>query len=141
MAKALGNDKRLFVNTSGTTFAELKGQGKLTMGRSTDKIDGSTKDTGSYKVSFPSQQDVTLTQEFVTDLPDPALAAVFTAAKSRASVRFQIRDGDLSDTKVVFDCVMNIGNFNRDLGVNELDAGSFELYAAVAPTVDLLASA
>ena len=141
MPKRLGNDTRLYVNTTGSTFVELKSQGSLTIERSTDQIDTSTKDTGAYKTSIMSQQALTLKQEGVLDVPDPALQAIYDASRTRAPIRVQVRDGDFSSTKVQFDGVMNVGNFNRGEPINEKATYSFDLVAAQAPTVDLLASA
>jgi TP901-1 family phage major tail protein len=140
MPKRLGNDVRMFVNTTGVTFVQLKAQGGLTISRSTDKIETSTKDTGAYKTNIPGQQDLTLKQEGKLDLPDPALEAIFAASKSRASIKIQIRDGDFSATKNQFECIMAVGNFNRGESLNDAASFDFELYASEAPTIDLLAS-
>lgn len=137
MAKKLGKNLRLYVETAvADTFAEPLGQRDLTINRSTSPIDTSTKDTGNYGTSAPGQKSLTLSQQFVPDLPDTAYARMKELDGSGETATYQVREAPYADTDVVFECVMYTSFGNTDAGTASPVGSTAELSAAAAPTVD-----
>ena len=137
MAKKLGKNYRLFVSaTGGTTFAAPNGQGDLTINRSGDDIDTSTKDSGSYGTSAPGQKSLSLTQAFIPDLPDVQYTRMKQLDADGESAIYQVRHSPFGEDDVVFECDMFTRQANTDLNRTSAAGTSFTLTAATAPTVD-----
>tara|TARA_R110000787_G_scaffold208846_8_gene318910 strand:- start:4187 stop:4609 length:423 start_codon:yes stop_codon:yes gene_type:complete len=138
MAKKLGQDFRLFVrDVGGATFSQPRGQGNLTINRSSSPIDTSTKDSGRYGTSAPGAKTLTLSQELIPDLPD---ATGYTRMKaldgSGDAEVYQIREKPFAEEDAVFECLMYTVFGNTGLGRTDAVGTSVELSAAEAPTVD-----
>lgn len=138
MAKKLGQDFRLFVqDVGGATFSQPRGQGDLTINRSSSPIDTSTKDSGRYGTSAPGAKTLTISQELIPDLPD---ATGYTRMKTLDSSGdpevYQIREKPFGEDDVQFECLMYTVFGNTGLGRAAAAGTSVELSAAEAPTVD-----
>jgi len=137
MAKTLGEDYRLFVQTAvADTFVEPKGQGNLVVNRSSSPVDTTTKDTGRFGTSKPGQKSVSLQQEFIPDLPDTGYARIKTLEAGDTVEVYQIRQKPFADDDVVFECRMNAVFGNSTLNRGAAAATSLTLTADEAPTVD-----
>lgn len=143
MAKKLGNDYRLWIETAvADTFAELKGQTTTKINRQAGQVDTSTKSDWPYGTSQPGRRVLSIDFELLPDLPDAAFTRMETLSQAvpQAPVKFQIRKGGATgDTDdVVFEALMNIGNLDTDFPDNAPVKANGQLTLASAPTVDTL---
>lgn len=143
MAKLLGNDYRLWIegSTAGT-YAEIKGNTSLKISRQAGSIDTSTKDDFPYGTQAPGLKTLTIDAEIYPNLPDTTGYTVLeTASHGTAPKNFQIRSGGSSgaDEDAVFEASLYIGNFDTDMGKNDVVKCTFQLSLAAAPTTDTLA--
>lgn len=144
MGKKLGNDYRLWIESAvAGTYNEIKGQTTLKISRAAAAIDTSSKDDGAYGTSAPGQKSLTIDVEILPNLPD---ANGFTRFESRAlaspqaATKFQIRkNGSAGVTAdAVFEATMWIGNFDTDMGRNDVVKCTTQLTLESAPVTDLL---
>lgn len=142
MGKKLGNDYRLFVNTT-STYAIVKGQQGLTQGGSSATIDTSDKDNSPYGTVAPGNFDMTIGFELYPDLPDVnGFTRMETLFLSQTPELFQIRKGGASGADpadVVFKASCYVLSFAKSYGKNEVVKVTGTLGLAAAPTVNLLA--
>lgn len=144
MAKKLGNDYRLWIAGSAPdTFAEIKGQQELKINRQAGNIDTSSKEDFPYGTSSPGARALTIDFGLLPNLPDVSgyeRMETVSQASPQLPVRFQIRRGGSAGlpADVVFDAVMNIGNFDTDFPQNGVVKTTGQLTLAEKPTVDKL---
>jgi hypothetical protein len=144
MAKLLGNDYRLWIESSTPgTYNEIKGQQSLTINRQSAQIDTSTKDDFPYGTNAPGLRSLTVDFEMIPNLPDANGFTRFeTQSKTSAAIGFQIRKGGAAGADpadVVFEADMYIGNYNSTMGQNDAVKATSNLTLASPPTVDELA--
>jgi predicted secreted protein len=71
MAKKLGNDYRLWIESSTPgTYNQILGQQSLSYSRSSNQIDVSDKNNSPYALSAAGLFDVSISLEGLADLPD-----------------------------------------------------------------------
>lgn len=135
----LGKDTRLKIGDGQATeaFLVLGGEAKLSVSRSPDTIDASSKDDGNYKVEMFGQMKVSMTVSGKVKLPDAGLARADAVAKSGGTTNVKVVDskGVPTDRWV---CLMSIGNLQIDYDDQQAASYSFTLSAAAAPTTDNL---
>lgn len=143
MAKKLGNNYRLFVDSSTPgTFSEPKGQGNLTIQRGQNFFSTGTKDTTPYDTQAPGLKSLSLSLALIPDLPDAnGYTRMETLDKTTATTTYQIRKGPgfAAPADVVFECSMYTSLGNTDLPQNGAVGVATTLTAAAAPTIDTLA--
>lgn len=143
MAKKLGNEYRLWIDgaTPGT-YGEIKGQTTTKVNRQAGNIDTSSKEDFPYGTSAPGARAVTLDVELFPNLPDTNYTRLETVSQAvpQAPVKFQIRkNGSAGATgDVVFEALMNIGNFDSEFPMNGVVKCTIQLTLAAAPTIDTL---
>jgi len=143
MAKKLGNDYRLWIESATPdTYNQILGQTTLTVNRSGQPIDTSTKDDFPYGTQAAGLKTLTIDAEVYPNLPDAnGYTRLETLQAGTTSVKFQIRkDGSSGDgSDVVLAGSFYVINFNQDMSKNDVVKSSFQLSAASAPTTDALA--
>lgn len=143
MAKKLGNDYRLFIESATAgTYNEIKGQTSMKVSRKSSDIDTSTKDDYPYGTQAPGLKTLTIDVELYPNLPDANGYTRFESmSQGTAPVNFQIRKGGSAGapTDVVFQASMYIGSFDTDFGKNDVVKCNSQLSLAAAPTTDTLA--
>jgi hypothetical protein len=144
MAKKLSNEYRLWIDgaTPGT-YAEIKGQQELKINRQAGNIDTSTKEDFPYGTSAPGARALTIDVGLLPNLPDAlgyTRMETVSQAVPQAPVKFQIRKGGSAGATgdVVFEALMNIGNFDTDFPQNGVVKTTSQLTLAAAPTIDTL---
>lgn len=142
MAKKLGNDYRLWIESSTPgTFNEVKGQTTLTINRSSESIDTSTKDDFPYGTQAQGLKTLSIDAEVYPNLPDAnGYTRLETLSQGTGVTGVQIRKGGATgeDEDAVFEASMYIGSLNTDMGKNDVVKSNFQLTLAAAPTVDTL---
>ena len=141
MAKKLGNDYRLFVQSATAgTFNQPAGQGNLTRNGGKNFSSNATKDTQGYDTQQPGLRTLTLKQEMIPDLPDPTgYTRMETLDKTDATEVYQIRKKPFAEDDVVFEALMYTGLDNTDFNQGESVKVGVTLTLAEPPTVDALA--
>lgn len=145
MAKKLGNDYRIWIESSTPgTYGEIKGNQNLSISRSGQTIDTSTKSDFPYGTMAAGLRALSIQASFIPDLPDAngygRLMAVVRAS-TLATIGIQIRKGGSSGADpgdVVFDCDMYATQDDNDLNQNAGVGAGVTFVAAAAPTVDTL---
>ena len=140
MSKKLGNDYRLFIGDGGgpEVFTEIAGQQDLSISRSAQSIDTSTKDNFPYATQAPGLRTLSIPFNLIPDLPDAdGYGALESAANATTPVpvTFQVKTG----ATVVFEGSMYITDFNTSFAQNDAVKATGTLVAADAPTTDALA--
>lgn len=142
MAKKMGNNYRLWVNTTATQ-ALVKGQQSLSQSGSSATIDTSDKDNSPYGTVAPGNFDMTISFELFPDLPDTTgYTRMETLFLTQAAEEFQIRKGGASGADpadVVFEASCYVLSFAKSYGKNDVVKVTGTLGLATAPTVNLLA--
>lgn len=143
MAKKLGNDYRLWIETdTADEYSEIKGQTSTKVNRQAGNIDTSSKEDFPYGTAAPGARAVTLDVELLPNLPDTAYTRLETKSQAvpQAPVKFQIRkNGSAGVTgDVVFEALLNIGNFDTDFPQNGVVKATLQLTLAEKPTIDTL---
>ncbi|MFZ2996284.1 phage tail tube protein [Sphingobium sp.] len=140
MAKKLGSDYRLFVQSATpTTFNQPAGQGNLTINRSKAFSSSATKDTEGVDTQTPGLRTLSITQAIVPDLPDASgYTRMETLDKSNASEVYQIRKKPFATGDVVFECLMYTALDNTGLEQGSSVSAGVQLQPAANPTVDAL---
>lgn len=144
MAKLLGNDYRLWIESSTAgTFYEIKGNTALKINRTAELIDTSAKSDFPYGTQAPGLRNCTIDFTIIPDLPDTnGFGRLEARAAQSASTNFQIRKDGSSGTDpddVVFEAAFYIGNFSTDMPKNAPVTVEGQLALAAAPTTDELA--
>lgn len=130
MALELGKEYRLYV---GATPATLGGENTLTVDRSSQEIDTSSKDDAVYAFSDFGLQKLTITVAGKVKLPDTALEEIVDAQKN-ATNEVTINIKKSATTK--FTCSMAVGNLSVAYPHDGPATYSFTLVPVAAPTVD-----
>lgn len=146
MSKKLANEYMLWVESATPgTFNVCKGQKGTTINRQAAQIDLTTKDDEGYGVLAPGIRSLSLQTGFIPNLPDAnGYQRLETLCKANPQAPFviQIRKGALTGADpadVVFECSV-YGNFDTTgFEQNEGVTDAVTMYAAAAPTIDLLA--
>jgi hypothetical protein len=146
MAKKLGNDYRLWIESSTPgTYNQILGQQDLSVDRSGALIDTSTKDDFPYATQAPGLRSVSIPFSLIPNLPDATGFTRFeTLANATVATAFniQIRKGGSSGVApgdVVFAGSVYCNGFNTNFGQNDSVKATGTLVAAAAPTTDVLA--
>ena len=140
MAKKLGNDYRLFVqSTTPDQFNQPAGQGNLTKTGGKNFSSNATKDTEGYDTQQPGLKTLTLRQDLIPSLPDPTgYTRMETLDKSNATEIYQIRKKPFAEADVVFEALMYTGLDDTAFNQGESVKVGVTLTLAEAPTVDAL---
>jgi predicted secreted protein len=145
MAKKLGNDYRLWIESSTPgTYNEIMGQQDLSVERQGATIDLSSKDDFPYAAQGAGMRTVNIQCTMLPDLPD---ADGFTRLETQANTtvatpfNIQVRKGGSagSGADVVYEGSVYATNFNTNFAQNGGVACSVTFVAAAAPTTDELA--
>jgi hypothetical protein len=140
MAKKLGSDYRLFVQSSTAgTFNQPAGQGNLSIDRGKGFTSNATKDQEGVDTQSPGLRTLTIKQDLTPDLPDAnGYTRMETLDKTNAAEVYQIRKKPLGATDVVFECLMytSIDSTGFDQGASV--KSPLTLQPAAQPTVDAL---
>jgi predicted secreted protein len=146
MAKKLGNDYRLWIESSTPgTFNQISGQQDMTLERQAATIDISSKDDFPYAAQAAGARTLSIQCQLLPDLPDANGYTRFeTQANAEVATAFnvQIRKGGSSGADpadVVFEGSMYATNFNTGFTQNGAVICNVTLVAADAPTTDVLA--
>jgi predicted secreted protein len=144
MAKLLGNAYRLWIESSTPgTYNQVLGQTTLSVNRSGQPIDTSTKDDFPYGTQAAGLKTLTVDCEVYPNLPDAnGYTRLETLQNGSNPVNFQIRKGGstgVSPGDVVLAGSFYILNFSQDMSKNDVVKATFQLSAAAAPTTDALA--
>lgn len=141
MAKKLGSDYRLFVQSSTAgTYNQPAGQGNLTVNRSKPFSSSATKDTDGVDTQVPGLRTISLTQAITPDLPDAnGYTRMETLDKSNAAEMYQIRKKPFATGDVVFECSMYTSLDNTGFEQGSAVSAGVQLQPAAQPTVDTLA--
>lgn len=145
MAKKLGNDYRLWIESATPgTYTMIKGQQDLSVSRSGDTIDTTSKDDFPYGTQAPGTRKLGVNVGLMPDLPDAngySRAETLFNSATPTPVNIQIRKGGSTGTgsDVVFQCAVYCTDFPTNFGMNDATKVNFTLVAAAAPTVDTLA--
>lgn len=145
MAKKLGNDYRLWVESATTgVYNEIKGNQDLAISRDGAQIDTSSKSDFPYGTSAPGLRNLSITASFIPDLPDAnghgRLMTLINAATT-TPIGLQIRKGGaggVSPGDVVLAGSFYGTQANDGLGQNAAVTSSFTFVSAAAPTTDAL---
>lgn len=145
MAKQLGNDRRLWVESSTPgTYNMVKGNQQLSISRSSATIDGTTKDDFPFNVNLPGNRNHSLKATFQPDLPDAngfeRLRSLARAA-TVAAINIQVRKGGATGAApadVEYACSMYVTDDDSTSNQGEVNGSSLAFVPAAAPTVDLL---
>lgn len=143
MAKKLGNDYRLWIESSTPgTYNEIKGQRSLRYTRQSASIDISDKNNSPYGLTAPGLFTLAVTCDGILDLPDVnGFERLNTQFKAQTATKFQIRRGGSSGATpadVVLEGTFYALSLDQGYGQNEASDWSLSLGAASAPTVDTL---
>lgn len=140
MAKKLGNDYRLFVQSSTAgTFNQPAGQGNLTRDGGKAFQSNATKDQEGVDTQSPGLRTISLKQELIPDLPDAnGYTRMETLDKSNTAEIYQIRKKPFATGDVVFECSMHTNLDNQAYNQGESVKVGLTLVPAAQPTVDAL---
>lgn len=137
--KRLGNNLRLQVEQAvAGTYAEIKGQQNLSVNRSSQQIDQSTKDNFPYGSSAQGLRSVSIPATFVPDLPDAnGYDRLRTLANGTSP--FNIRIVNSADANaVVFECSVYATDRSDSMDMNAPGASSWTFVNSTAPVTDAL---
>lgn len=141
MAKKLGSDYRLFVQSTTTgTFNQPLGQGNLTINRSKAFTSSATKDNEGVDTQIPGLRQVSIKQDMIPNVPDSTgYTRMETLDKSNAAEIYQIRKKPFASGDVVFECLMYTGLDNSEYNQGDSAKVGVTLQPADQPTVDAFA--
>ena len=137
--KRLGNNLRLQIESATPgTYNQIAGQQNLSVNRSSQTIDTSTKDEFPYGSSAPGSRSVSIPATFIPSLPD-ANGYDRMVTLVGGTTPFNIRIIDTGDSNnVVFLCSVYVTDRNNSLDANAAGGASCTFVNAAAPTTDLL---
>lgn len=145
MAKRLGNDRRIWVESATPgTYNMVKGNQTIRVSRSGNTFSIGTKDDFPIDPQAPGLRTVSLACSFIPDLPDATgftRLASFGTSASPSPVNIQVRAGGASGADpddVEFECSMYVTQQDSSADANAPVGSDFTLVAAAAPTVDTL---
>jgi predicted secreted protein len=143
MAKKLGNDYRLWIESSTPgTYNQILGQQSLSYSRTSNQIDISDKNNSPYALSAAGLFDVSISLEGLADLPDATgYTLLETKFLAQTPWKFQIRKAGSSgvDADKVFAATLNILELSTSFGQNGAVSYSAKFGLSIAPTTDALA--
>lgn len=143
MAKKLGNDYRLWIESSSSgVYNQIAGQQSLQYTRTANPIDTSTKDNFPYATTAAGLFELGITLEGIADLPDSnGYTRAETLFKAGTPVKFQIRKGgsSASSSDAIFEGSCNILELSPNFAQNDSLKYTLRLGAEAAPTTDALA--
>ena len=132
-----GRDYRVKIDDGTGAMIMIAGETSWSKKSSSDKIDFSTKDDGSYKAQGYGQRELTISVSGKVKLPDAGISRVQAVeGSSPPEVRMQIVK--TAGSVVIFDGLVGIGNFSVEAPSNGAIPYSFDATAAAAPTVNSL---
>ncbi len=141
MANKYGKDIKVKIRTTaGPTpvFTPIGGELSHSFRRSSQEVDLSDKDSGTYGGQSYGQQKITISVNGNVKLPDVGLQKVHTVAKSGTPEEvIQIVDG----ATVIFEGLCGIGNFSSDRNKDGPVTYSFDASNIGAPATDDLGAA
>lgn len=143
--KKLGRDYRLWVETAvAGTYAEVKGNQELSIGRDGSTIDLGTKSDFPYSPQAAGGRSLSVSASFIPDLPDAGYTRFMSLANGATTtpIPIQIRKGGATGADpgdVVLEVDTYATQLNDDFGQAGGVGSAWTLVAAAAPTVDLLA--
>jgi hypothetical protein len=134
-----GEDWRIKIGDGAGTeaFNAIGGEVSFSWARSSSDIDKSSKDNSVYATGTYGRQQLTISVNGKTTLPDTGLERVNTIQKSatpEANVRI------VKGTIIKFEGLMAVGNFNGEFPDQGPSTYSFTLKPAAVPTTDNLAA-
>jgi predicted secreted protein len=141
----LGNEYMLWVEaTTPGTYNAVKGQGTLTINRSQQKIDTSSKDTSGYATSAYGLKDLTIDVDVKVSLPDASgytRLETLCNAEPPAPFNVQVRKGGASgeDTDAIFEASVYGSISSIAFNQNGTVDAKVQLALAAAPATDALA--
>ncbi|MDN4633846.1 hypothetical protein QCD71_20195 [Sphingomonas sp. PsM26] len=140
MAKKLGSDYRLFVQSSTAgTFNQPAGQGNLSIDRGKAFSSNATKDQEGVDTQSPGLRTITIKQDLTPDLPDAnGYTRIETLDKSNATEVYQIRKKPFATGDIVFECLMYTSIDSTGLDQGASVKSPLTLQPAAQPTVDAL---
>ncbi|WP_277969306.1 hypothetical protein [Sphingomonas echinoides] len=140
MAKKLGSDYRLFVQSSTAgTFNQPAGQGNLSIDRGKAFSSNATKDQEGVDTQSPGLRTITIKQDLTPDLPDAnGYTRMETLDKSNAAEVYQIRKKPFATGDIVFECSMYTSIDSTGLDQGTSVKSPLTLQPASQPTVDAL---
>ena len=140
MAKKLGSDYRLFVQSSTAgTFNQPAGQGNLSIDRGKAFSSNATKDQEGVDTQSPGLRTITIKQDLTPDLPDAnGYTRIETLDKSNATEVYQIRKKPFATSDIVFECLMYTSIDSTGLDQGASVKSPLTLQPAAQPTVDAL---
>jgi predicted secreted protein len=143
MAKKLGNDYRLWIESSTPgTYNQILGQQSLSYSRSSNQIDVSDKNNSPYALTAAGLFDVSISLEGLADLPDATgYTLLETKFLAQTAWKFQIRKAGTSgvDADKVFAATLNILELSTEFPQNGAVKYSAKFGLSIAPTTDALA--
>lgn len=134
MAKRLGRNCKLLVESAvAGTFNPISGNVTLSVARSGNTIDTSTKDDFPYASQASGLQQVSITATFRPNLPDAnGYDRLVTLINGGNPFNIEITDG----AAVVFEASVYVTARGNNLDQNNPGEVSMTLVAAAAPTID-----
>lgn len=139
--KKLGNNYRLQVESAVPgTYNQIAGQQNLSINRTAQQIDTSTKDNFPYGTSASGMRSISIPATFVPDLPDAnGYDRLVTLANDAQGDPFNIRIIDTADSdNVVLECSVTVTDRNNSLDMNAPGGASCTFVNADAPVTDEL---
>lgn len=139
--KKLGNNYLLQVESAvAGTYNTIAGQQNLSINRSAQSIDTTSKDQFPYGSSRSGSRSISIPATFVPDLPDAnGYDRLVTLANDAQGDPFNIRIIDTADANaVVFECSVSVSDRNNSLDQNGAAGASCTFVNASAPVTDNL---
>ncbi|HWU03171.1 MAG TPA: phage tail tube protein [Novosphingobium sp.] len=132
-----GKDFRIKVSDGAATpaFLIIAGEQKTSRKGSSDSIDTTSKDDGTYKTSGFGQKSITASINGVTKLPDAGYSRLYAVQKMAVPVA-EFQFVSTLTGEVFFQAMMSVGNFSDDYDQKNGASWSFDLTLAAAPTID-----
>lgn len=137
--KKIGNNYLLQVESAVPgTYNTIKGQQTLSIQRSAQTIDTTSKDEFPYGSGRSGSRSITINFGCIPDLPDAnGYDRFVTVANDAQGDPFNVRIIDSSDAdNVVFECSVNNGDRGNNLDQNSAAGATVTLVNAAAPVTD-----
>lgn len=135
----LGKNFRLMISdgTATPNFVPIAGEQKVSRKSSSDSIDTSSKDDGSYKTGTFGQKTISIAANGVTKIPDAGYTRLYAVQKLAVpETEFQIVN--TVNDEIVFHATMGVGNFSDDYDQKTGATWSVDLALAATPIVDIV---
>lgn len=135
----LGKNFRLMISDGSATpnYLPIAGEQKVSRKSSSDAIDTSSKDDGSYKTGTFGQKTVSIAANGVTKIPDAGYTRLYAVQKQPVpETEFQIVNSITNE--IVFQATMGVGNFSDEYDQKSGATWSVDLTLATTPTIDIV---